>query len=275
MQLINKLEKKRKKLLLKLLIPFISLTLVVVFGFFMMIKAGVLAPLVLLVFIYIFIFYRLKFKVANSFIAFYNEAIFSQISTKFNSLKYSRNPKFSMEKFEPLFAKKVGFFNANDEIRGEFGGVWFSFCDGRLDFSEIGFKGKLFIAEFNKIFLSKVVLRNSGLFDVGKLKMLKTDNVLINKSYEIYCENEIEAMYILSPNLLEKLLVLTDNGAIKADVMFDTNHIYLAVNSQKDSLEPNLFKPINSLETDEFIKEIKSFFELISYLSLDKRIWKK
>ncbi|NLY03630.1 MAG: DUF3137 domain-containing protein [Campylobacter sp.] len=276
---IKNLERKRKNLIRKLIIAVGGASLVFVFGFVMLISSSsrVIEPLVLLVLFYIVILFSMKFKVVNSFVALYNEALFSQISFDIKDIKYKRNAKSIKFIFKDLLKSNLGIFHTNDEFIGIYQGVKFGFCDASMELGALNFKGKLFVAEFNKNFLTKILISNLGLLKSEGLSKIDIDNSYINENFTVFAEDITEAMYILSPNLLEKFELLTKDESdkkMRADILFYKGRIYLAMDTKNDALEPNLFKSIKSLDASLFIKEIEKFTNFIEFLKLNSKIYK-
>lgn len=275
--MINTLEKKRKKLLKKLFIAIGSFSFVFIFGFVMLIKTSdiVVMPLILLVLIYLVVIYSMKFKVVNSFVAEYNKVIFGEISTKFQNIGYKREPKngYFTHKLKP----NLGKLYLNDEFNGVYNGVNFSFCDARMELGVSDFKGKIFVANFNKSFASEILITNLGILKNDDLTKFSTDNSYINENFTLLSKNLQEAMYILTPSLLEKIeqiCIDKDGKSLKADILFSEGKLYMALDSKKDALEPNLFKTIDILNSDDFKAEIEKFFKFIEYLKLDNTLFK-
>lgn len=273
--MVNVLENKRKKLLQKLIIAVGSFSFVFIFGFFMLIRTGerIVVPLIFLVFIYLVVIYSMKFRVINSFVAEYNSALFSDISGKFESVKYIRNPKNMEFKLKP----NLGKIYLNDNFSGIYNGVEFSFCDARIELGVSSFKGKVFKAGFNKRFSSDIFISNLDVLESENLAKFEIDNAYINENFTLYADDIQEAMYILTPSLLEKFEMLCkdrDGKSIRADILFSDSTLYIALDTKKDALEPNLFKPILVKDASELKFELERYFELIEYLNLDSKFFK-
>ncbi|NLK66112.1 MAG: DUF3137 domain-containing protein [Campylobacteraceae bacterium] len=267
---IKELEKKRKSLLRKLFISGGSVSLVFIFGFFMMIKTAdnFIVPLLFLVGIWLFIIYGLKFSVTNSFIALYNETLFKD--SGINAFKYSRNASNLINHIKNLSNIKFGKFNANDEFSGEINGVWFQICDARLDLSHLNFKGRVFKAEFNKNFENTTLISNLGVIKNDGLQKIAIDSPKFGLEFEVFSDELKESLYILNPVLLERLEILV--GKNRADILLYKNEILILVDSRSDALEPNLFKPIDEINSQNFKDEFLKFKELIKFLRLDRKL---
>lgn len=268
LELINELENKRKKLLNKLFITGGSFSLVFLFGVFKLVENPTISsrvtPLLFLFFIYIFVIFSLKFGIKNSFIKELNETIFKAIGIK--DIKFSRDSR-KLKKVVLNFSKSnSGFLITNDEFSGILSGVEFKICDGELWFGTVKFKGKIFNARLKKEFDSKVLITNLGIISANNLEEIKLDSVKFSQNFKVFSSDLTKAFYILNPVFIERLESLV--GDKKADILLCKDEILIILDNKIDSLEPNLFKKITSLDTQEFTDQIQSFEKLIKFLRL-------
>lgn len=263
--MVKELERKRKTLLKKLIIAGGAFGLVFIFGFVMLIKGGEFkfGPLILLVFIYTFVLYVLKFRITSSFIGELNKALFDK--SGFKNIGYQRKTRVEN------VGLNLGKVIANDEFSGEYKGVKFSFCDASLEFGAINFKGKIFKANFKKPFKNEIFISNLGILKSDVKDKFEIDNSYINENFTLYSNDLQEAMYILTPSLIEKFEALCSdkNGKnSRADILFKDSNLIIALDTKTDPLEPNIFKSIEKLDPSEIKFEIDKFFKLIKYLNL-------
>lgn len=268
LELIHELENKRIKLLNKLFITGGSFSLVFLFGVFKLIENSTISsrvtPLLFLFFIYIFVILSLKFGIKNSFIKELNETIFKAIGIK--DIKFSRNSR-KLKKVVLNFSKpNSGFLITNDEFSGILSGVEFKICDGELWFGTVKFKGKIFNARLKKESDSKVLITNLGIISAKNLEEIKLDSVKFSQNFKVFSSDLTKAFYILNPVFIERLESLV--GDKKADILLYKDEILIILDNKIDSLEPNLFKKITSLDTQEFTDQIQSFEKLIKFLRL-------
>lgn len=264
--MINELENRRKKLLNKLFITGGSFSLVFLFGVFKLVENPTISSRVtpLLFFIYIFVIFSLKFGIKNSFIKELNETIFKAIGIK--DIKFSRDSR-KLKKVVLNFSKpNSGFLITNDEFSGILSDVWFKICDGELWFGTVKFKGKIFNARLKKESDSKVLITNLGIISAKNLEEIKLDSVKFSQNFKVFSSDLAKAFYILNPVFIERLESLV--GDKKADILLYKDEILIILDNKIDSLEPNLFKKITSLDTQEFTDQIQSFEKLIKFLRL-------
>ncbi|MDD3877689.1 MAG: DUF3137 domain-containing protein [Bacteroidales bacterium] len=149
------------------------------------------------------------------------------------------------------------------------------------------FKGLFFIADFNKEFVgSTVVIPNSfgkGFGFLKKLmginrreKLVQLEDVNFTKNFNVYGDDQIQARYILSTTLMERILEFKNKHKKSIYLSFVDSKMYLAVPYTKDLFEPSYLKSLVN------IKVIGSYFEdlqlatgIVDDMNLNLRIWTK
>lgn len=98
------------------------------------------------------------------------------------------------------------------------------------------------------------------------MEEIKLDSVKFSQNFKVFSSDLAKAFYILNPVFIERLESLV--GDKKADILLYKDEILIILDNKIDSLEPNLFKKITSLDTQEFTDQIQSFENLIKFLRL-------
>lgn len=139
------------------------------------------------------------------------------------------------------------------------------------------FRGFFFIADFNKNFQSQtVVFRNSWFkLNLGKQRV-KLENPNFEKQFDVFSTDQVEARYILTPNLMERLLELDSRFPGKITVSFRDSSVIIAIPDQTNHFETNIWEC--QLNTDKLKREfgtLVNLFQIIHDLNLNLRIWTK
>ena len=183
-----------------------------------------------------------------------------------------------------LFAVNIAMLEdiykqGNDEIQGEHEGVRFHLFDTKLidTFDNYVIYGVFFVAEFNKI-------TNSDLFIASKekqyddfygYKQITMDDNEFNSYFSVYSNDIQNAMYILSPAFMKRLLDLKKRLKMPLTVSFIENKIYIFLDTGKDNFEPNIDKSVLRANSAFAIKmELSQFLSIIKTLNLNTKIWK-
>lgn len=160
--------------------------------------------------------------------------------------------------------------------------------DGKVTYTTV-FRGVVFLADFNK----HIKCRTAVMPDVaercfGKLignflqkfnftegKLVKLENPEFEKYYAVYSDDQIEARYILTPEIMEQLVKLrhAENNAVR--VVFEDDHVAVALERNRGWLEPPSGKLASTAVLADGIDEIFTVLKVVELLDLNTRIWTK
>lgn len=294
---LQKLEKDRKKILHRMI--FIGLILTSV-AFIIAYALGSFYEFVLIGYIIIGLFIY-RFLVHDYISEFKNSVIRPLVHVIDNSLEYSPSLHVAKHLFENsnlfLDSEKV---SGNDYVKGKIDGISIEFSDlhaerktqnskGKDEWSTL-FRGLFIVAEFNKNFSSQtVVLPDNIQSTVGNLighwlqsnngardELVKMDNPEFEAEFVVYSNDQIEARYILSHSLMEKLLSFRRKSANPIHVAFRENHIYMAISYNKDLFEPSIFRSLLEYKIAmEYVKTLHLAIGIVEELKLNQKLWSK
>ena len=152
------------------------------------------------------------------------------------------------------------------------------------------FKGLLLIADFNKHFHGRTFVfpdKAEKLFGgFGRIfqklggrsetDLIQLENVEFEKRFAAYSTDEVEARYILSTSLMERLVEMRDRFGKDVRMGFKDSSLLLAVPHGKSFLEPKTNIPATETsQIDGLWEEICYFLDTIEELNLNTRIWTK
>lgn len=150
------------------------------------------------------------------------------------------------------------------------------------------FKGMMFIADFNKHFQGRtVVLTDQAEKTFGSLgtmfqkmnsmrdPLIKFENVDFEKAFAVYGTNAIEAHYILSPALIDRIMSLkTLMGNIQ--LSFVDSYVFVSIPSRKNFFEARIFSKLANYQTLEtYHRQLQLVTGIVENLNLNTRIWTK
>lgn len=218
-----------------------------------------------------------------------------------STLKYRPDLGITQSKFI-----SYGLFNSfdryssEDRITGKIGLTEFTAAevhierkhkdkDGKTHYSTI-FKGVLFVADFNKNLNSRtIVLPDVAERCFGKLvgnffqkmnfsngSLVKLENPEFEKLFSVYSHDQIEARYILTPQMMEQLTALRKKHNSDIRIAFENDHMALAVSKPSGWLEPPFFGKFARMEVlEKILIELEEIINIIEDLDLNTRIWTK
>ncbi|MEN8302508.1 MAG: DUF3137 domain-containing protein [Campylobacterota bacterium] len=219
-----------------------------------------------------------------------------------SNLNYSSETHITQMLFErsEIYTSSVDRINGNDYVHGHIDGIRIKFSDlhaekrhrnskGKDNWSTI-FQGLFIVAEFNKSFHGKtVVLPDSAQSSFGDLignwlqsknlsraDLIKMDDPKFEKEFVVYGTDQVEARYILSHSLMEKLLLFQKKSNHPVSISFVRNHIHLAIEYNKDLFEPSIFHSLLKYKIAmEYVQTLHLAIGIVEELKLNQKLWSK
>jgi hypothetical protein len=211
-------------------------------------------------------------------------------------LTYSPQASFSVNDFNNmgLFTKEAENWRAEDEICGRKNAVTYTILEARATRTEGSgknrrtvriFQGVIARLDFNKNFRTHTIIvpdnESWGLFSEAENRHQKTlarmDSVEFEKCFSVYCMDQQEARYLLTPKLMA--LLMRANAALggKIRASFQDNHLYITIPSTQDRFNVGIFTSTIAPETivGELAEVIGLAERLIDTLDLETRIWSR
>lgn len=141
------------------------------------------------------------------------------------------------------------------------------------------FKGLFFRSEFNKSFQGETVVFTGSL--ASKLKQLNRSGQLVkledpefDQLYTVYSDDQVEARYILSTSLMERLVKFRKKAQRPVSISFSENQIFIAIHHDRDLFEAQLFKTMLSFRPmQDYFDNFQLMLGIIQDLNLNRRIW--
>lgn len=147
------------------------------------------------------------------------------------------------------------------------------------------FQGILFAADFHKEFQGEVSVRPDGLEAFGALgrafqklggKVERMENPEFERLFKVTANDPIEARYILTPLMQERIVELAKLYSSEIILSFRDSLVYLAIPQKQDWFEANLHTPAdNAAQLQTIYNQLSSCFGLVEQLDLNTRIWTK
>ncbi|MES2828524.1 MAG: DUF3137 domain-containing protein [Bacteroidota bacterium] len=221
------------------------------------------------------------------------------------SLELQYNTGLSERSFinSQLFTQRPDRYKSEDQVYGNAGKTHFSFSEvhaeyktvtqtknGRREHWHTILKGIVFCADFNKNFKGVTVVRPKDMgaalgawisdkmpiFSSSDRELVKLENTEFCETFVTYSTDQVEARYILTPSMMERLCELNNKTRNTISVSFIDSYVYMGFPMSKDYFEPPVFK---SLLDPKFLEEdlnvIRFMYGIIKELDLNTRIWGK
>ena len=194
-----------------------------------------------------------------------------------------------------LFQERNYMLDGSDQISGKYNGVPFISCDLSLYFKknfsdekdapDCAFFGQFFVARFNKTFSTPVyIIPKKNKYAIlsyltgDKGESVKLEDPEFMKMFGVYSNDQVEARYILTPSLMERIKELSKRVKGEFYIAFYNNKITVANNSGINNFEASFSKSITNKENEllvGFYTDMCNQFAIIDELKLNINIWKK
>lgn len=201
-----------------------------------------------------------------------------------------------------IFSLSVDSYTGEDHFTGKIGKTDIEFSEvtaKHLNTTQSGqgnkqeyviiFNGVFLIADFNKHFLTNTLVlpdtaeKLFGKFGqtlqsigAGKKKLVRLENPEFEKEFCVYADDQVEARYILTPSLMERILAYKRKWKSKISLSFCDSKVYVAVNMNKNLFETRIFKPLADYSfMEENLRFLILLTEIVEDLNLNTRIWTK
>ncbi|WP_305417518.1 DUF3137 domain-containing protein [Photobacterium leiognathi] len=150
------------------------------------------------------------------------------------------------------------------------------------------FNGIFFVADANKNFISKTLIvpaKNAFFSAISdsvtqlfnrKSDRLKLEDPRFEQHFSVYSNDQIEARYLLTPAMMERLVEFVVKAKSKVSLSFIDNNIYIAISNSKNYFEPALFTQSDSFESvQDIAHDLQFVIDIVNDLDLNTRIWTK
>jgi len=189
---------------------------------------------------------------------------------------------------EPGLFNTRGGYRSDDRVRGKIGATPFEAADVSRSYSTGGknsrtvivFRGLFFHLDFNKRLIGRTIVQPasasaSSIGDRGGLSRVRLENPAFDEAFEVYASDEVEARYILTPAMMERILSLAARTAHPVFLAFTGNRAYLGVNYGRALFEPGIAETTSPAAIHEMAAQFALAEGIVHELDLNTRIWTK
>ncbi|WP_072681346.1 DUF3137 domain-containing protein [Arcobacter sp. LA11] len=296
---LKRFEKQRKDLKIKVIFLFVIIiwnTATIYFFFFFKEDNNFDVLKLFLVFILIVCSFLYNYLTRDYKTEFKHKLIKPLIKELDSNLKYSPASSISKETFNrSLLFPKPDRYDGNDLISGLINSTKIYFSDVHAvressDNSYTIFQGIFIVADFYKNFYGNtIILPDHAQKKYGNLlgswfqsknlnrdELIKMDNLEFEKEFVVYSTDQVEARYILSHSLMEKILNYKRKSKKELFISFINNHLHIGIHYGKDLFEPVVFSSLldNKL-INEYTTSLHLAVSIVEELKLNQKLWSK
>ncbi len=185
-----------------------------------------------------------------------------------------------------LFDRSPDRFHSEDLIKGKVDKTLICFSEVHAEYKTTGSKGKtnwhtlfkgfLFTADFNKHFNGRTIIKQKSFWNFLSHGNIELENPAFREEFAVYANDPIEARYILSPALMEKMLQLNKNWGESLGFSFIQSQVKIAIPMHVDFFEISIWSKLDI--QGKWLKDWQIIADLVSVvhdLDLNTRIWTK
>jgi Protein of unknown function (DUF3137) len=140
------------------------------------------------------------------------------------------------------------------------------------------FKGVIFIADFNKHFKGRTMVLTDQFFKKNMVKrdpVVKMENPDFEKAFAVHSSDPVEAHYILTPSLMERMMGLHAKAS-NVQFAFFQSVVFISLPMKKNLFEANIFSSLGGRsEIEKYLGQLQQFTCMVEELNLNTRIWTK
>ncbi len=251
----------------------------------------------------IVILYRISDDTKQYKFRFKQEVIGSALASINQSIIFDHENGVSESEFinSQLFTTTPDRYHTEDLIKGKDEKTSFYFAEVHAEYktetqTKSGrqvhwhniLKGIIFSADFNKNFNGVTVVRpkdfgssigewfSKNIYSFGDKEVVDLESDYFNKNFVTHSTDQVEARYILTPSLMEKISELNNRSAYCVSLSFINSSVYIAFPLDNNYFEPPVFKTLLKPDLlDEDMNILTFMFLIIKELDLNTRIWTK
>ncbi len=181
-----------------------------------------------------------------------------------------------------------GRFKSDDRVRGRIGQTPFEAADvsrsyttgGKNKRTVVVFRGLFFHLDFNKTLRGITLVdpkaaASTSVGDRSGLTEVTLENPAFEAGFRVFASDEVEARYILTPAIMERILTLQARTERPVHLAFRSNRAFLGVNYGRALFEPAIAASTSLAAIHEMAAHFALAEGIVHELDLNTRIWTK
>ncbi len=189
---------------------------------------------------------------------FKNQFVKDTFEKEFPHLTYTPNKGFDEDEvFDSGVLQKATKYTSEDYIEGSVSGYPFESADvhiqqlvstGKSAHYVTVFQGRFYKIHMQKEFPANVYIlpKTYNYFKlIQSYKNFDTESIEFSKAYKVYSSDHLEALKIVKPVVMDRLLSFKDDDVKKLMFGFIGSTLYMAIDNRKDNFDIKLFSDID------------------------------
>lgn len=215
-----------------------------------------------------------------------NEVIAALVDAASPGARYAPGEGIGEEVFNRsgLFGVRPDRYHTEDLIEGEINGTAFRFAEVHAEERRTStdskgrtrtywvdiFRGFLFIADFGRPFRgATTVYRNSWIKLRFGTQRVKLESPEFEKRFDVYGDDPVEARYLLTPLLMERIVSLDRRFGQGMTLSFRRQEIIVAIADATDHFEASIWRPVTDrARLEREFRTLRSLCGIVEELKL-------
>jgi len=220
-------------------------------------------------------------------------------------LTYEPKGHISRETFRAsrIFRHSIDRYRGEDRVTGPMGATAVDFSEIHAEYKTTStnskghtstqwhtiFRGLFFTADFNKHFRTVTVVlpdvaekafgwlgQKLQEMNIGRPDLIKLEDPEFEREFVVYGEDQVEARYILSTSLMQRILEFRRRAGTRVYLSFVGSRVHVAIPSTRNMFEPRLLRSVLEFEpAAEYLRDLQFALGIVEDLDLNTRIWSK
>ena len=248
-------------------------------------------------FVVAFIFMILFVRRVGHFRSMYKSIVVAKAAENlFDRYEYFPKNGFSYEEIRASGIMAMGNrYKSEDTIEGSYKNVPFRRADmyiaqhtsnGKSSHTTVYLRGTWMTFSYNKTFQSDLQVlskdfsfsntHTSRLFTraADRRHTFVTEDMTFNEAFTCTCQDESEAFYLLTPRIMQMLLLLRTEIGKPFMLGFVDNRLHFVISSHEDHMEPSVFGKCDlNVEVEKVRRELMVIRNVIDSLAMDRQLF--
>ncbi len=187
-----------------------------------------------------------------------------------DSTQYSTNDRAYIESLN-LF-DKFNIYRKDDRFKGEYNNLSVDIMEiylakqtryGKKRHVRTIFKGIFIVVPCLKKYESSTIIKANSIKIGNNKNRIKLEDPEFEKIYDVYSDDQIEARYLITPSLMERLVQLNNKGK-KIILSFENGNINIGIPSNENWFEFPIYKTL--YDEKQYKTIIKQFIVILSII---------
>jgi len=291
-QLLNDFEKQRKTIILRFLWSVCAILAIAAVVLLFISSLPVAPAIIITVVVGTILAALMWWLLTRNFVLEFKKEIISRIVTFCEpTMKYDPKRHISQSEFQAsaIFKHRIDRYRGEDHVHGRIGATDIAFSELHAEYRTTSgsgknrrtewhtiFKGLFCIADFNKEFHGATVVLPQSLNFLRSGQLVNLEDPEFEKEFVVYGDDQIEARYILSTSLMQRITAFKRKTGKQLYLSFTRSNVYVAVTTSKNMFEPRIFRTLLDFDmAREYLEDLQLAVGIVEDLNLNTRIWTK